>query len=274
MALGWFGATGRLAADPVRPAPKFVAGGQADQEEGRRALQEFRSAGLAGDYWLDFELRVMPHRGEETMLRGQILGTRGDQGPVTRLSVQTPGGGTAWLIQGGPQPDARVSTAGGPVRAVSAAETLAPVAGTDLTLFDLQMPFLYWDDFVYEGLANIRGRPAYSLILYPPAAFAAQRPELAAVRVALDTQFHALVQAEQLGPKGEALKSITVLDLKKTDGQWIVKTIDLRNAVTRDKTRFNVTAAALGLTLPPGAFEAASLSQPAPAPDPAKVERF
>jgi hypothetical protein len=271
LALGCAGACAQAPAQPARPAPQFVAGGKADQDEGRRALQDFRAVGLAGDYWLEFELRVMPHKGDEHTVRGQIIGARGDQGPVTRLTT----GGQQWLIQSGPHPAAWLSSGNGVnARQLSAAESLQPLAGTDLTPFDLQMPFLYWDDFVYEGLAKIRGRPAYSLILYPPADLAASRPDLAAVRVALDTQFHALVQAEMLGPKSESMQTITVLDLKKADGQWIVKSIDVRNPVTRDKTRFNVTAVALNLSMAPEVFTPDDLAKPPPTPDAAKIERF
>ena len=253
----------------ARPEPHFVSGDKPDQAGGRRALEEFRAAGLAADYWMEFELRVLPHKGDETTLRGQILGARSELGPVTRLDV----GGQRWLIQSGPRPAAWAAGPGG-VRPLTGAESLQPLAGTELTPFDLQMPFLYWNDYVYEGLANIRGRPAYSLLLYPPADLAAARPDLAAVRVALDTQFHALVQAEMLGPKGETRKTITVLDLKKAGTQWIVKAIDLRNPVTRDKTRFSVTAVALDLTLPSSDFQPAALAAPVAAPPGAKIERF
>ena len=258
-------------AAPARPEPHFVGGRQPDQAEGRQALQDFRAAGPAGDYWMEFELRVMPHRGEESLLRGQIFGARSALGPLTRLDAA----GRRWLIQSGPQPAAwEWDGAGRGARRLSAAESLQPLAGTELTPFDLQMPFLYWDDFIYEGLANLRGRPAYSLLLYPPAELAAARPDLAAVRVALDTQFHALVQAEMLGPKGESLKTITVLDLKKTGEQWIVKSIDLRNPVTRDKTRFSVTAVALDLRLERTVFTPEGLATALTAPAGARIERF
>ena len=69
------------------------------------------------------------------------------------------------------------------------------------------MSFLYWTDFVYEGVARVRGRPAHSFLLYPPADVAAARPELTGVRVLLDTQFQQLVQAEQLGAKGASVKT-------------------------------------------------------------------
>jgi hypothetical protein len=252
-------------AERFRPAPKYVSGSKADQEEGRKALAEFRALDIAGTYWLEFNLEVMPRKGAERTVRGQLFGTRNEQGPLSRLTIDQ----QSWLIQSGPQPAAWIAGDATAARALTAAESLQPVAGTDLTIFDLQMPFLYWNDFIYEGIAKIRGRPAYSFVLYPPADFAAQRHELTGVRVALDTQFHALVQAEQLGPEGEATKAITVLDLKKVGEQWLVKSIDFRNTVTRDKTRFNATAAALDVHLP-GNFFAPRHSPPRPNFPPAR----
>ncbi len=258
-----------------RPAPVFVSGGTADQAEGRQALEEFRAAGIAGAYWLEFTLRVLPHKGAERTVHGQLFGRRNAQGPLTRLSLVNPDGPQNWLIQSGPQPASWQQNANQPTaRALTAAESLAPISGTDLTLFDLQMPFLYWDDFAYEGIAKVRSRPAYSFLLYPPADLVAARPDLGAVRVALDTQFHALVQAELLDPKGGLIKSISVLDLKKVGEQWFVKSIDLRHRSTRDKTRFEVTAAALNLTLPDAIFAPESLGTPAALPEGVKVERF
>ena len=238
-------------------------------------MEEFRASGIIGTYWLEFDLRVLPRKGAERTVRGQILGTRGAHGPLTRLSLTNPDGIQTWLIQSGPQPASWVQNQHEPAaRALTTAESLQPIGGTDLTLFDLQMPFLYWDDFVYEGVAKVRSRPAYSFILYPPSDLAAARPELGAVRVALDTQFHALVQAEMLDPKGAPFKSITVLDLKKIGEQWLVKSIDLRNRATRDKTRFEATAAALNLTLPETVFTPESLSISVALPEGTKVDRF
>ena len=258
-----------------RPTPVYVSGDKADQTEGRLALEEFRAAGVVGSYWLEFDLRVLPHKGAERTIRGQLFGQRSEHGPLSRVSVDDAENSRTWLIQSGSQPASWMQDRNQTEpRKLTAAESLTPISGTDLTLFDLQMPFLYWDDFVYEGVAKVRSRPAYSFLLYPPADLAAARPDLGAVRVALDTQFHALVQAELLDSKGNPLKSITVLDLKKVGEQWLVKSIDLRNRTTRDKTRFEVTAAALNLNLPDTIFSPESFGVPASLPADVKVTRF
>ena len=259
----------KATAPGYRPAPHFLGTEKSDQAEARQALQELRQAGIAGGYWLSFEVQVLPRQGEDRSLRGQLFGIHSDLGPLTRLSLAK----QEWLIRSGPKPALwHRGTPGIAVRQLTTGDALEPVAGTDLTAFDLQMPFLYWDDFVYEGLAKIRGRPAYSFILYPPADLAAARPDLTGVRVALDTQFHALVQAEQLGLKGESRKTMTVLDLKKVGEQWLPKQIDYRNQVTRDKTRFNLTAAALNLSWPAVDFSPEGLSGALPSLEGVRIE--
>ena len=104
----------------------------------------------------------MPRQGAETTVAAQIIGMRSDRGPMSRLTVGT----QRWLIQGGPQAAAwTVSGETAAAQPLTTAQTLDTLAGTDLTIFDLQMPFFYWTDFVYEGLARIRGRPAHSFVL-------------------------------------------------------------------------------------------------------------
>lgn len=266
----------------AKPAPKFL--GKPDQAEGAQVLAGFRNVGIRGGYWLKFELNVIPRKGPERILNGEMFGLQGAEGPLTRLVVDDPAnpGGSheqRYLLHGGPNSEAWTWNAGehGITPHVLATDQwLAPVQGTDLTLFDLQMPFLRWSDFVYEGVANVRGRPAHAFLLYPPPAFAAPPDALApaAVRVFLDTQFAALTQAEWVDANGKPLKTVTVLDLKKVGDQWLVKSIDLRNHQTRAKTRFAVNAAALDLPLATDAFAPAALAQPAPTVPPAKIERL
>ena len=253
-----------------RPQPNYVTAGKPDQAEGARVLAEFRQAGIAGTYWLAFELRVMPRRGAETSVTGQMLGTRSDRGPLSRIVI----GSERWLIQSGPQSSAWRASDTVPVHRLPVGESLEPLAGTDLTVFDLQMPFFYWTDYVYEGLTRVRGRPAHGFVLYPPADLAAARPGLTGVRILVDSQFQALVQAELLGMKAAVDKTISILDLKKVGEHWIPQSIDFRNNLTRGKTRFTVTAAGLDLTLPEGTFAPDALGDPLPQIPPEKIEQL
>ncbi|MDR1790004.1 MAG: outer membrane lipoprotein-sorting protein [Opitutaceae bacterium] len=248
---------------PYRPPASYVALSKPDQEEGRRTLEEFRRRGVAAPYFLEFQLRELPRRGDERLASGRLWGAPGATGPVsrvelaetqTRLLVQSGAGGRVWIWRPG---QAAASDDGA---------LFAPLAGTGLTPFDLQMPFIHWDDFIYEGVVPLRGRPARQFLLYPPETALAQNPRLTGVRVYLDSQFAALVQAEMIGENNRLLRTLSVLDLKKVDGQWMIKTIELRDELARDKTRFSVKSAAVGLDLPAWIFEPGLLGDAAGPP--------
>lgn len=264
LGLAFFLSLAAQAQSRVRPEPQYAFTGNADPAEGRKILAEVRKLGLAGDYALNFTLRAMPRRGDERSVSGRLYGTRNTQGPISLVEFP-PGtaGARRILVQNGVQSAVwTVPQDGAAAVAVGAAQLFVPLAGTELTAFDLQMPFLFWNDCVFEGVVSVRGRPAHRFLAYPPAEIAAARPELTGVRFYLDTQFSALVQAEEIGPAREPTRTISVLDLKRTQDQWIVRTIDLRNETTRDKTRFRITGAALNLTLPPIVFAPAHLPVP------------
>lgn len=262
-----------------RPPAGYVQLGKPDQEEGRGILEGFRAMGamgIAGDYYLEFELRVMPRRGAEHSDTGRMWGGRNAQGAISRVGLTADGTEQRLLVQNGPQ--AAVWSAGGaagePVAMLGVAALFTPLARTDLTPFDLQMPFLYWPDFVFEGVAKVRGRPAYRFLLYPPADFAAKYPALTGVRLYLDTQYRQPMQSEQIGEGGRVLKSMMVQELKKIGEQYIPQTIDLLDEATHNRTRFSVTGAALGQDFPGSLFAPAALAREATPPAAGSVIRI
>ncbi|HEV8073947.1 MAG TPA: outer membrane lipoprotein-sorting protein [Opitutaceae bacterium] len=256
------------------PQPEYGQFGAPDQAEGRRVMEDFRAKGIAGDYFLEFELHVLPRRGDERVLTGQLWGTRNDQGPLSRVAIVTDAAKKTelhLLVQNGPTPAVWSEDGADAAKPLDVAALFAPVAGTNLTAFDLQMPFLYWPDFAYQGLTRLRGRPTHQFLLQPPKDFAEKYPALKGVRVFLDTQFNALVQVELVGHDGQTLKTISLLEMKRINDQWIPKTFDVRDEATRDKTRFLVKGAALGLTLPGEMFAPAQLAGTVNPPDAQKI---
>lgn len=268
---------GRLPAQPgYRPVPDYAQSAKPDQAEGARILEGFRGSGIAGDYFLEFQLRVMPRRGDERLYAGRLWAVPGDRGAIFRVGLTADGSERRLLLQDGAQPAvwSWQASAGANVSVLDVAALFTPLAQTDFTPFDLLRPYLYWPDFVYEGLSRIGGRPAYRFLLYPPADFAAKYPGLTGVRLYVDSQFKQPVQTEQIGAGGRVTKTMSVQELKKVGEQWIPKTIDLRNEVTRDKTRFQVTGAALGQTLPATIFAPAALADDAASPAAASVTKI
>lgn len=236
-------------------------------------LEAFRRRTVDTAYYLEFELRVLPRRGAERRLAGRFWEDQVRGEPTRRLHLETDAGETRLLLRGGTDGGIwRWRTGEAVPVALAPGAWMEPIAGTDVTAFDLQMPFLRWEEFVFEGVRKVRGRPAHAFLLYPPETFAARHPEIAAIRVFLDTQFNALVQTAVIGQKGETLKALSVLDLKRVGERWIVKSIDVRNEITRDKTRFVVTGAALDLDLLGDLFAPERLTGPAGAAE--GVTRF
>lgn len=254
---------------PAKTPPPLQQFGAANSAEARAALEQMRRQGIAGDYYLEFQLRVMPRRGDERLIAGRMWGGRNEIGPLTRVSLAAAADGAdrRLLIQNGPRSSVwRWDPAKG-VEMLGVSALFEPlVAGTEITAFDLQMPFIYWENFSYEGLARVRGRPAHVLVMKPPAEFAAKHPTLTGVRVNVDTQFNALMQTELLGSGGVVVKTLSVVDLKKVGEQWIVKTVDVRDEATHNKTRFSVVAAALDLDFAGGLFAPAQLADEARPP--------
>lgn len=249
-----------------RPLPRYAQTAVPDQEEGRRILAQFRALSEAGEGFFTFDFRILPRRGEERRVQGLLWRGTDGTAPATRIVLQPEAVATEqrWLVRGGRQAGLWTWRAAEPDRVDPLPEPalFEPLAGTDVTAFDLQMPFLYWDDHVFEGVMRVRGRTTRVFLLYPPDGFAERNPGLTAVRVYLDLEYGAMVQAEQLDANGRPAKGMTVIDLKKIGDRWIVKSIDLRNERTRDKTRFVVTGAAVDTEFAAGVFLPEALADP------------
>lgn len=264
-----------FAAVPVQPTTEYGQVGKPDAAKAREIVGELQQAGLAGQYYFEFELRVLPRRGEERLLQGRLWAARNDQGPITRITlIDADGRQKRWLMQNGPRA-AAWSFAGNGVVQLGIEALFEPlVPAVDIALFDLQMPFIYWPDYTLEKIMPLRGRPTHVFLFRPPAAFAAQNLDVSGVRVYLDTQFNVPVQTELLGRDGRLAKTLSLIDLKRIGDQTVPKSIDVRNETTRDKTRFQVTAVAHGLEFAATVFQPAMLAEEVRAPAAESIVRL
>jgi len=229
------------------PVPDYSQVGLPDAAAGRALLARWRSMNGEAIY-LEFDLHALPRRGDERVFRGRLWSGRNDRGPITRIALTGADGRERhFLVQSGP--DARVwrsdEKSGAKPDSPGLMDPLIP--GTEITGFDLQMPFFYWPEPKLLSMSRIRGRPSYVFLFHPPAEFAARYPELAAVRAYLDAEYDAPVQFELIGPDGQVAKTWSLLDLKRVEGKWMVKEVDVRNEATRDKTRFIATGVVFGI---------------------------
>lgn len=259
------------AAPPSQPAP-LAQIGKPDAAEAARILEQFRQSGIAGQYYLEFELQQLPRRGETRVFSGRMWGSRNRVGAVERISVTgADGQERRLLVQHGTTPAAWRWREGKAelLQADALFESLVP--GVELSAFDLLMPFLAWPNPTVERILRVRGRPAHEFIFRPPANLVPGGGALAAVRSCFDAQYNAPVQTELLAANGTVLKTLALVDLKKVADQWIVKSLEVRDEARRDKTRLLVTGAAMNLVLPESVFTPAALERAPAPPSPERV---
>ncbi len=251
-----------------------------DRAKGTAFLDEFRRMGIQAGYKFEFRLRTMPLRGAERLYDGRMWGSRNQWGPVTLFEIEArddPENRIRLLVQNGTKRAIWKAVPGDDegyaVSRVRKEDWFLPIMGTDYTPFDLQMPFVFWEDFDYEGVYRVRGRPCHVFRMNPPESFRAEHSGLSSVQIYLDSEFKALFRAESLDEANEPNRVFSVIDFKKVQDEWIVKTIDLRDERTRDKTRFQVERAAMNVDLPSSAFDPRNLADELPELDPDRFSR-
>lgn len=263
-----------LAAVPAS-FPELAQVGKPNAEEAARLIEQFRNSGIPGEYFLEFELRSLPRRGEGRTFTGRWWGSRNDQGAVTRIELTDAEGVVhRLLLQNGDRPAVWRFSNGRPVE-VGIAELMTPlIPGLEVSAFDLQMPYLYWPGATVEKITRILGRPSHAFIFPAPAEFKAQYPDISAARAYLDTQFNVPMQTEIIGRSGKTIKTLALRSLKTVDKQTLPKAADYRNEVTRDKTRLQFIGVALNLQLPDSVFQPASLAHSIAPPPPERIVRM
>src|SRR3954470_2194945 len=87
-----------FAAQPVPKPPELAQFGKPDAKEAARLIEQVRQAGIAGQYFLEFELRALPLRGPEKVFNGVLWGGRNAQGVVMRIELTDGAGATHRLL--------------------------------------------------------------------------------------------------------------------------------------------------------------------------------
>ncbi len=253
--------------------------------EAARVLQRARTNPFDGDYSLIFELRHMPRRGEEAKFKGQLWGKGEEAGELLYRIHLRPLGSDAekdiairlllknrtvpeiWRIRKG----GALGSPAGDLEMLSPSSMMEPVFdGLVVTPFDLQMTFLFWEQYRYDGAVRVKGRRAHQFTLFPPG----ESPVVTSARVFVDAAFYAPLKAELMGDSEVPIKTYKIQSFKKIQGHWILKAIDVVDERNRNKTRFQVVGAAINLDLPRESFAADALASIAPKVDLGEFDFF
>ena len=258
----------------TRNSPLDTVGEAPSQKLGWEILEQFRSMGWDGGYQWRIQLKIMPRREKSRYINGIMYGDRNAEGPISRIDiVENPadvdasgnhveGSVLRLLLQSGANAYAiqMSSSESGPPTVVESDGILEGIADSEFSLFDLMAPYVYWPRFEYEGRKTFRGGPTHLFWMYPPEEDVFLNDRIGGVRLYISDQFNVLTQTEIFDGQGEKLKTIYISGVKKVDGQAIFSGMDVRNELTRDKTRLRIVDASMGLELPRSLFKAQSLT--------------
>lgn len=237
-------------------------------EDAQAALERLRRSGPAAAFYTDFRLRFLPRRGEERSVPGRMwVGLDGNGVPTMLVNLGT-ASPVHLLLRNGPAPELWMWRADGDgaARMLSGGDLFEPLADTQFTPFTLLMPFVYWQDARFEGVRRVRGRPAYSYVFTPQMPFPAEQAGFSSVRAFLDTQFGALGEVAYLGADARPVLTLRILELRRVSGDWVVRSVDLRDDRTGDKTRLEARAVATRVQMPDWLLDPTGLATPLPEP--------
>ena len=250
-----------------------------DQEKGKEVLATFRGQRLHGDFVFLFEMTSLPRRrgaGEKISYRGRLWGRWQEGRLLSRFLIrqQIPAGYekmasaidtdayTAFLMRSGD--NTRIWKYASPgaewISELQGAEIFEPLLpGLELSAFDLQMAFIFWPEYRYEGVSAAH-RTVHRFLMQPPADLQGKPANLKQVRFFIESRFRALTKVEMLNAQNEPFKTLRVRKFKKVDGRYIVKEVDFFDERTRRKTRFSVVNAVFNPKLPTDFFTPEALS--------------
>lgn len=237
-----------------------------EEEEAARLLAFFRAQRPAENFCFQFQLLHKPRRGNTVRYKGFMYGSYNGQGPVTRFRLfpekvgnELPEGLSPieMIVQNGPSPEVWVRHEdSAPFTLIQDDSLFEPIfEGVLYTPFDMQMPFIFWNRYFYEGPSRVLSRIGHNFLMFPPADSLAESNGLHAVRVAIDDTYYALLRAEVLQDDDQVRSRFTVRGIKKIQDNYIVKEIEIKNMITKDATTFRVKAACLGLKFADSIFD-------------------
>ena len=230
-----------------------------DEAEADRLLTLFKAQRLEENFCFKFQLEHKPRRGRTVRYEGIMYGSWNDQGPISRFKVFPDKVGeessivlspVEIIVQNGLSQKAWIRRQNSEAFVLIEDSMLfEPILdGVLYTPFDLQMPFVFWNDYKYEGPSRVLSRIGQKFLMFPPSDSLAERDGITGVRVSVDDTYYALLRAEVLRGDNQACSQFTIRGIKKIQDQYIVKEVEMKNLLTKDATTFKVKAASIGLS--------------------------
>jgi hypothetical protein len=122
-----------------------------------------------------------------------------------------------------------------------------------LSFADILMPFLDWNSYEYRYPKRAQGRDTH-IIRFK------EKTEL--VDIAYDPAFEAILQFERFDEKEKLLRTFKLLNFKKVQNMWLMKSIKIKDVPNNITTQLTIKKVAVGQTIPAGIFDKNTLKTP------------
>jgi len=238
------------------------------ETEAAAVLDGFRGYRMRNGFCFKFNIEHYLRKSDESeFCTGKIFGQWDSNGPVFRIEIAratAPDQKKHYLLRGGKSPELwTLDAENRPVRIDSEA-TEPFFENLIFTPFDLQTPFVYWENAKYERTKRFRGRPVHFFKMFPPENFPKEKTDVGSVRIGFDRVYNALVSAEIFDANGKLEKTFSLSRVQKVQGEYTIRELSLRDDRTRDKDELTVYAVALNIIYPADMFTPAALSKEPP----------
>lgn len=247
--------------------------GNSSEKAAKEDLQRFRDMKL-GDTCLRFTITHVPRKSDkEVVHKGVVWTTHYGDGPVFRMELTPAESGKTLrlILKGGPSPALWLNDGKGQPT-VSSNKPFLP--GLIFTPFELQTPFVYWQDARYLQTQRFRGRPVLVYQMNPPPHFKTAHPDVGFVRISLDRQFGVIMQTVVYDTEEKEVRKYEAETFTEVNGIYIPEELRVLDVATRDKDVFRVNQAAVRLKHDMALFTPDSLENPAPQPPEADFVRI
>lgn len=109
--------------------------------------------------------------------------------------------------------------------------------GTDVTMEDISLQFIYWPDAeVIDAEDKVQGRPAWKIRLKSPT----KHSQYGYVDLWVDKQSGAFTQATGYNKEGDAIRQFKLVKIQKVGNTWFMKEMRIMNPSTRSLTYLEV----------------------------------
>jgi len=217
--------------DRVAPLPSEAA---------KERWQEFFNSRQSENYFFEFDLVHIPRKSESTTYKGFLLGKYFDGNYHTRLILSDEKSNEDFLMIYSNRGEHKVYKFDKEINAPRLLEksewTNSFIKELISSPFEVFMPYKSWESF-YTGAGRI-GQAVYFYTLKSPS------EDLPNVRIALSREFNHPVQSEFL-KENIAQKTVSLSSVKKVGDYWIMKDVEIKDNISKDKDKMIVVAANL-----------------------------